>query len=105
LDLIAALRWEAFPPRLPEQPFFYPITNREYADHITLCWNVNAYGAGYTLRFKVNENFLKKYSVQKVGADIHTEYWIPAEDLNEFNKNIIGHIEIIHAFKNGSFNL
>jgi hypothetical protein len=36
--------------------------------------------------------------VHTVGSVIHREYWIPAEDLAEFNGNIIGEIEVIAEF-------
>jgi hypothetical protein len=32
LELVAASGWRRWPPRLPEQPIFYPVTNQEYAD-------------------------------------------------------------------------
>ena len=34
LALITASEFTAFPPRLPEQPIFYPVTNEEYAAQI-----------------------------------------------------------------------
>jgi hypothetical protein len=34
LDLIRELEYRAFPPRLPEQPIFYPVLNQEYAAQI-----------------------------------------------------------------------
>jgi hypothetical protein len=30
---------------------------------------------------------------------MHTEYWIPAEELPEFNENIVGLIEVIEEFR------
>ena len=30
---------------------------------------------------------------------MHQEYWIPAEDLDEFNRNIVGPIEVVAEFK------
>ena len=32
------------------------------------------------------------------GGERFQEYWIPAEDLAEFNRNIIGTIEIVQKF-------
>ena len=49
-------------------------------------------------RFEVRKQFLEKYDVKTVAGSIHKEYWIPAEDLIEFNQNIVGHIEVIAAF-------
>lgn len=59
LDLIAASGFLKFPPRLPEQPFFYPVMNEEYARQITVEWNVPAYGAGYVVKFEVEVEYLK----------------------------------------------
>jgi hypothetical protein len=51
LDLVRASGFKAFPPRLPEQPIFYPVLNEEYATQIARDWNVKASGIGYVLRF------------------------------------------------------
>jgi len=99
LELIAASGFKEFPPRLPDQPIFYPVLNEEYARQIARDWNVKASGAGYVTRFAVRSEFLARYPVQKVGSSIHQELWIPAEDLAEFNQNIVGKIEVIAEFK------
>jgi hypothetical protein len=36
--------------------------------------------------------------VQKVGGARHLEYWIPAENLREFNQNIVGKLEVVSEF-------
>ena len=62
LDLIRASGFKKFPPRLPEQPFFYPVTNEEYATQIARDWNTKdaASGfAGYVLRFDLLSLFLE----------------------------------------------
>src|ERR1041384_2979405 len=88
LELMAASGFREFPPRLPEQPIFYPVLNEEYARQIARDWNVPASGAGYVTRFAVREEFLAKYSPHQVGASIHCELWIPAAELAEMNRNI-----------------
>src|SRR4051812_9945263 len=96
LDLIAASGYRAFPPRLPEQPIFYPVLNEAYAIEIARGWNTKdprSGFAGYVTRFAVNRRFLDGYVPQTVGAHRHQEYWIPAEDLPALNANIVGHIE------------
>lgn len=98
LALIAESGYLAFPPRLPEQPIFYPVLNEEYARQIARRWNVPQSGAGYVTRFEVNADFLCRYTVQKVGSAIHQEYWIPAEELEEFNRNIVGTIRVIAEY-------
>jgi hypothetical protein len=101
LALIAASGYREFPPRLPQQPIFYPVTNEDYARHIAEHWNVKESGSGYVTRFAVREEHIAKYPVQQVGASIHTEHWIPAEELAEFNRNIVGLIEITQSFESG----
>jgi len=98
LALIAQSGYREFPPRLPEQPIFYPVLNEEYARQIARDWNVGESGAGYVTRFAVRTEFLAQYPVQTVGARIHQELWIPSEDLAELNRNIVGLIEVIAEF-------
>ena len=98
LELIRASGWRRFPPRLPDQPIFYPVTNREYAAQIARDWNVKASGAGFVTQFDVDATYLGQFSVQKVGGNIHTEYWIPADALQEFNAHIVGVIAVIDEF-------
>ena len=99
LELIAASGWHEFPPRLPEQPIFYPVLNEDYAVQIARDWNVPESGAGFVTRFCVNAEFAARYPVKTVGAAVHQELWVPAEELTEFNRNIVGLIEVIAEFK------
>jgi N-glycosidase YbiA len=99
LALIAASGFRKFPPRLPEQPIFYPVLNEEYARQIARDWNVRDSGAGYVTRFAVRAEFLAHYPPQQVGAAVHRELWIPAEDLSNMNENIVGLIEVIAEYK------
>src|SRR5712664_2033038 len=97
LALIAASDYRDFPPRLPEQPIFYPVMNEEYAMQIARDWNAkyNEPKCGYVTRFRVRKSLLDRYDAMTVGGSTHQEYWIPAEELDEFNRNIIGEIEVI----------
>ena len=98
LDLIRESGWKEFPPRLLGQPIFYPVTNEEYAIQIARDWNVRDSGSGYVTEFAVDSEFLKRYEIQQVGGQVHTELWVPAEELDEFNRNIIGTIKVIQTF-------
>ena len=99
LELIQKNGFKKWPPRLPGQPIFYPVTNEKYAIEITTKWNVPADGVGYVTRFEVKKEFMDNYQVHRVGASHHTEWWIPADDLNQLNENIIGLIELIGEYK------
>ena len=83
LKLIEASDMRAFPPRLPEQPIFYPVLSEAYAVQIARDWTVRA----------------TRYRVEHAGSKAHLEYWIPAEDLDDFNKAIVGKIEVTAAFE------
>jgi hypothetical protein len=92
LDLVAASQWREWPPRLPEQPIFYPVLNRWYATKIARQWNVPHGGVGYVTRFDVRKDYLDRFPVQQAGGRDVLEYWIPAEELGEFNANLTGPI-------------
>lgn len=102
LDPIAATGFARFPPRLPSQPIFYPVLTEPYATEIARDWNTRdeASGyAGYVLRFRVDTEFLARYPERIAGAARHRELWVPAEDLDEFNRHIRGPIEVIAEFR------
>ena len=99
LELIAASGFRQFPPRLPEQPVFYPVLNEEYARQIAKDWNVPASGVGYVVRFALRKDFANRYPVQTVGGSVHKELWIPAEEVAEMNRNMVGQIEVIAEFR------
>jgi len=97
-DLIKDSGFTAFPPRLDEQPIFYPVLNQKYAEEIASKWNVKHSGCGYVLEFEVDDKYISQYDIQTVGAHYHQEYWIPAEKLSEFNRHIMGQIIMIRKF-------
>lgn len=99
LELVRQSGWSAFPPRLPEQPIFYPVLELEYATQIARDWNARDGQAGYVLKFQIEAEFISRYPVRTVGSRIHQEYWVPAEELSEFNKHIRGKIELAAEFR------
>ncbi|MEO1135722.1 MAG: hypothetical protein AAFW68_03800 [Pseudomonadota bacterium] len=100
LELIEQSRFTAFPPRLPEQPIFYPVTNEEYACQIARDWNTkfNDEKIGYVTRFSLPKDYLDQFERKVVGGAQHEELWVPAEQLEEFNSKIAGKIEVIRKF-------
>ena len=97
LQLVIDSGYKRWPPRLPEQPIFYPVTNEQYAIEVNN-WNVKSKGIGYVTKFEVRAGFVERYSIETVGAKHHTEWWIPAEDLEELNDNIVGLIQVIGTY-------
>ena len=101
LELVMDSGWKKFPPRLIWQPIFYPVLNQSYAEQIASQWNTKDEFSGYcgiVLGFKVKAEHCSKYAVQNVGGIIHDELWIPAEDLELFNENIVGNIHVLKVF-------
>jgi len=101
LELLKSSGYTRWPPRLSGQPIFYPVTNEDYAREIAEKWNVRDSGAGFVTRFQVRKRFLDRYELHQVGSSKHTEYWIPAEDLEELNDNIVGTVEVIASYGRG----
>ena len=102
LDLIRESGWKRFPRRLFWQPIFYPVLTEEYAIKIARDWNTkdpNSGFVGYVLRFHVRTEYLNQYEPHEAGGRDSMEYWIPAEELDLLNDNIVGEIEMIHEFR------
>lgn len=99
LRLMYEADMRAFPPRLPDQPIFYPVTNEGYATQIAREWNTKSGTlAGFVTRFAVPDDYAAKLERRVVGAREHEELWVPAEDLDDFNARIDGRIEVVSAF-------
>ncbi|HEY3452471.1 MAG TPA: hypothetical protein VGK67_39370 [Myxococcales bacterium] len=99
LRLIYEAGLKAFPPRLPEQPIFYPVLTETYAQQIAREWNTVSHSkAGFVTRFEVDDGFASRYDRHKVGGRDHVELWVPAEELAEFNRHIQQPIRITAAY-------
>jgi hypothetical protein len=105
LRLIAGSGFTEFPPRLRDQPIFYPVLNFEYAEQIAKRWNAkyNSVACGFVTKFEVRDDYVRRFEVQTVGARIHQELWVPAEELEEFNRNILGPITVEAAYYGEDF--
>jgi hypothetical protein len=99
LRLIFETEMSAFPPRLPEQPIFYPVLNAPYAIKIARDWNTKSeMRAGYVTEFEVEDVYVSRFEPHIVGSREHEELWVPAEELAEFNSHIRGKIHVIEAY-------
>ncbi len=104
LNKIANLDFRGFPSRLAWQPIFYPVLNFEYAEQIARDWNAKSdEGIGFVTRFAVDIDYLRQFDVQTVGGPIHQELWIPAEELENFNRMIDGKIEVVSVYYGENF--
>ncbi|MFD1731299.1 hypothetical protein ACFSC4_09865 [Deinococcus malanensis] len=100
LHLLAQSDWQAFPPRLPDQPIFYLVLNFVYAEEIARDWNARtAPWAGFVTRFDVQAEVATRYEIQVVGSEqTHQELWVPAEELDAFNDAILGNIAVVASY-------
>jgi hypothetical protein len=104
LELVFLSGMHSFPPRLPEQPIFYPVLNISYASQIARDWNATRKPyAGYVTEFCVDSQFIRKYEPHIVGTSIHEELWIPSEELPDFNAHVIGPIRVVAAYFGPTF--
>ena len=104
LAKIDASGMRAFPPRLPEQPIFYPVLSFEYAEKIARDWNSvreNHGYVGFVVAFDIDDAYASRFPEQLAGGKDCPELWVPAEKLEEFNRHIRGRIEIIAEYRNG----
>ena len=101
LKLIEDSDWTAFPPRLPEQPIFYPVLNEGYARQIAKDWNsrLNDDKIGIVTKFSVSDEVCDRYRPEVVGGREHAELWVPAEELADFNAAIEGKIEVVARYE------
>jgi hypothetical protein len=99
LALVRAAGFRAWPPRLADQPIFYPVLTEEYAAAIAEDWNVPASGAGYVTRFQVDTAFARRYPTQVAGGSSRLELWVPAEELTDLNNHLVGEIEVVTEFR------
>jgi hypothetical protein len=105
-EMLLVLRRDlaAWPPRLPEQPIFYPVLNRDYAEQIARDWNTKADAqVGYVTRFEVDDHYVSRFERRVVGGQKHQELWVPADELEEFNRHIRAPIRVISAFFGANF--
>ncbi len=100
LERIRESGYAKFPPRLKEQPIFYPVLSEEYAGEIAGKWNVkyNEDHRGYVTRFEVDDEYAGQFKVHRAGRSYHEELWVPAEELEEFNRHILGRIEVVREY-------
>jgi hypothetical protein len=67
LRLVEAAGWRRWPPRLPDQPIFYPVTTFAYAEKIARDWNSvlpAPNNVGFVTQFEINIATASRYPAQ-----------------------------------------
>jgi hypothetical protein len=91
LDQIKRSNWTQLPaPR--EGEYFYPVANPLYANEIA--WGAYEPEGAYIVKFNLPAEYLSRYRMETVGARWGTAYVIPVTDLDDFNRHIVGAIEV-----------
>jgi hypothetical protein len=104
LALIFDTQMRAFPPRLPEQPIFYPVMNAGYAAQIARDWNTREDDrAGYVTAFEIPDDYAMQFERHIVGAREHEELWVPADRLREFNAHLQAPIRVSAGYFGDDF--
>ncbi len=52
---------------------------------------------------EVSAECARRYPVQVAGGSRHEELWVPAEELDEFNRHILGPIRVIESYPGPKF--
>ena len=102
LQLVEESGWELWPPRLVDQPIFYPVTTFEYAEKIARDWNSSLPAPdnlGFVTQFEINSETARQYSVKDAGGREHQELWVPADELDTFNAGIVGKIRVVASYR------
>ncbi len=105
LGKIEASGMRAFPVTTRHEPIFFPVHSFEYADKIARSWNSveeDYQFLKFIVMFSLTDKFLARYATQSACEGRYVEYWIPPEDLDEVNENIIGQIEVVAEYKKAS---
>lgn len=100
LALVVASAFARYPPRLPEQPIFYPVCTRQYAEDIAYQWNLgdtSSAFSGFITEFRVPTSVADRYPRKVVGGREHEELWVPADEQDAFCDAFEGSITVIEG--------
>jgi hypothetical protein len=50
----------------------------------------------------LDRTFAERYPVQQAGGSTILELWVPAEDLEDFNRHLIGPIQVVAEYRRSS---
>lgn len=90
--------WRAFMLPAPSQAYFYPFRSHELACLLAEGWYARRYGSGFVVRAWVQADFLARFDCFSLGGADYLEYRIPVAQMDEFNRNIVGNIELLGGY-------
>lgn len=51
------------------------------------------------LRFEVERPYVDRFEIHRVGGEGIDELWVPAVELDEFNRHLAGTVELIAEYR------
>lgn len=93
LSALRARQWKGFPPCA--EAAFYPALNARFARDL-----MSSQEGEVTLhltRFRINAGYVRSFEVQTLSGEVYEELWVPAEELEAFNRNIVGRIAVVEV--------
>jgi hypothetical protein len=100
-ELVRTSGFSKFPPRLPQQPIFYPVLSEQYATQIARDWNTKDESSGfvgYVLRFMVRTDFLNGFQTHTLGSSEHQEYWVLPKTWRNSTRILSGLLRLSPSF-------
>lgn len=98
LEAIRVRSWKSFPPLQEEEAAFYPAISQLFALQKAQDWTLPDWGECYVTQFRIAAGYVRNFEVQTLSGEVHEELWVPAEELENFNSNIVGKIQVLKAF-------
>ncbi len=93
LAALQSLRWKGFPPCA--EAAFYPALNARFALDFIHSQEGGKKPALYLTRFQIHAGYVRSFEVQTLSGEVHDELWVPAEEWENFNRNIVGRIAVV----------
>jgi len=90
--------WRRFAADGSKQRVFYPKVYLSYAEQIARQWDAVQFERGFVVSFKICAEVLHRYEIQTVAYEEHLEYRVPIAELEFFNQQIMGKIELVSSF-------
>ena len=106
VERIAASGFHRFPPRTPDRPIFRATPARDAAEAIARDWHTrdDASGyAGFVMRFEVRDSLLDRYPLRAADDSGRRELRVPADELDELDRAIVGTIRVEASFAGPRF--
>jgi hypothetical protein len=101
LGLIAKSGFRRFPPRLAENPAFSPVAAFDDARRVaelSKTQDKKSGFAGFVIRFEVADDYVQRLAARASGGPAPGEFEVPAGELENLNRHLVGRIEVVRRY-------